>query len=226
MSYRVSRANEDLLEKQKKKEKKSIKYPKIFKQQVNINEVNFDIVKQWISNKINEQLPDDDIVIDYLCELLQAEENPDIKSIHIQMKDFLGDQESMSFCEKLWNLLLSAQQDSDGIPSEILEQRKREVELLEEKQKQQQEARKNESQSHQRGPPKRTNYNRSLTSTADSTSSVSSKQERDNHRSRNTYSRGNHREIHTSRGRSYRGSYTRDERDLDPKDSKYHEKHT
>lgn len=110
------------------------KTPKCFQVQVDITKVNLEVIQRWIAAKIQEQLPDEDILVDYLYELLQANEKyPDIKAIHDQLTGFIGESESLVFCEKLWKLLISAQDDPDGIPAEILEKRKNELEELEQK---------------------------------------------------------------------------------------------
>ncbi|KAK6458837.1 PWI domain-containing protein [Scheffersomyces xylosifermentans] len=171
MAYRVTEVDSDYLEKKIKKDKSSTKFPKCFKVKVNMEKVNFPIVKDWIYKKINEQLPDDEIVIDYIYELLQENEGfPDIKAIQLQLQDFLGQAESLDFCEKLWKLLISAQKDEDGIPKEIIEQRKRELEELESKKKEKKEVKSNKTE-HEIGDSssgrreenngRKTNYNRS-----------------------------------------------------------------
>ena len=42
-----------------------------------MGKVNFAVVEKWIGDTLNEQLPDDDVVIDYVGELLQAEDVPE-----------------------------------------------------------------------------------------------------------------------------------------------------
>lgn len=146
MSYRINEATSEYIDEKLLRAKSSTKGSKVFKTQVDISKVNLDVIKEWINQVISEQLPDDDIVIDYIGELLVADDHPDIVSIQVQLKDFLGEKEAKVFCERLWRLLISAQEDPDGIPAEILQKRREEYEALE-KQQQKQEA--------------KTNYNRS-----------------------------------------------------------------
>lgn len=55
---------------------------------------------------------------------------PDIKSLQIQLTGFL-DKDTAPFCKELWNLCLSAQTSSQGVPKELLEAKK--MELIQEK---------------------------------------------------------------------------------------------
>lgn len=107
-------------------ERKGRKRPLAFKKKVDISKVNLKIIKQWLDETMQKQLPDDDIVVEFVYELLSDE--PDILAIQEQMNNFLGEEESLKFCEELWKLLLSAQKDPDGIPEQLLQQQKRKVE--------------------------------------------------------------------------------------------------
>ncbi|KAK6463790.1 kinase-like domain-containing protein [Scheffersomyces coipomensis] len=166
MSYRVSKVDSDYIERQNLKESSSKKFPKCYKVKVNIGKVNLEVIKEWISKTINEQLEDDDIVIDYIYELLQSgESNPDIKALQLQVQEFLGADEARKFCEKLWNLLISAQDNKDGIPKQILDERQKhkdEVEKfqLEVKKKLAESAKAVESKAVE-SLARKTNYNRS-----------------------------------------------------------------
>jgi serine/arginine repetitive matrix protein 1 len=51
---------------------------------------------------------------------------PKIKEIQIQLTGFLG-KDVGSFCLQLWKMLLSAQASSNGVPTELLEAKKREI---------------------------------------------------------------------------------------------------
>lgn len=154
MSYRINEASTEYIDAKLSRARSSTKGPKCYKTKVDITKVNLDVIKEWINQVISEQLPDDDIVIDYIYELLVANENfPDIISIQVQLKDFLGESEAKTFCERLWNLLISAQDDPDGIPLEILNQRRQDYEELERKQQ--------EHKKEQEHKVSKTNYNRS-----------------------------------------------------------------
>lgn len=139
-----------------------MKYPRIFKSAVDMLKVNFDVIRRWIETIMNEQLPEDDIIIDYLCELLKADDHPNIRAIHTQMRDFLGDEEATKFCEKLWGHLLSAQEDKDGIPRELIEERiqQQKQRQMERDKRASKETPASPPQTSERGEGRRTNYNR------------------------------------------------------------------
>ncbi|CAH6722548.1 hypothetical protein CLIB1444_10S00936 [[Candida] jaroonii] len=80
------------------------------------------VIKKWFSTKLDEIIPDDDILVDYLEELLIKDHSPDIKDIYEQLKTFIGDDgQTMNFCKDLWALLLEAQDDKDGLPKSLIE---------------------------------------------------------------------------------------------------------
>lgn len=124
------------------------KKPLIYNKEVDSSKVNLEVIKHWIEEKLSEQLPEDDIAAGFIYELVAGEEHPDIHAIENQMDDFLGKQESRTFCKALWKHLLSAQEDKDGIPEELIEQRRK---LLEEKKKAAQESAKYNKSERNRG---------------------------------------------------------------------------
>lgn len=107
----------------KAKKPASRKLPKIFKQEVAIPDVDMRVMRRWIAKELDELLKDDDIVVDYLCELLVAEDAPDVRHIHRQLTEFLGEADSLDFCTRLWTLLVSAARASDGIAPELVAQK-------------------------------------------------------------------------------------------------------
>ena len=59
----------------------------------------------------------------YLLTLVQ----PNIKELQISLTGFL-DKEAAPFCQQLWKLCLSAQENEQGIPKELIEAKKAELE--------------------------------------------------------------------------------------------------
>lgn len=104
--------------------KKSAKRLSLFDKPVDVSKVNEKVMREWIATTLQEQLPDDDITVEFVCELLFGGDQPDIAVIREQMTDFLGELDSKKFCAELWKLLLSAQSDKDGIPEQLLAKRK------------------------------------------------------------------------------------------------------
>lgn len=132
--------------------RKKGKTPSLFKQPVDISKVNRSIIEEWIGQTMQEQLPDDDVAVEFVCELLFGQEQPDIAAVQEQLTTFLNALESRKFCEELWKLLLSAQKDKDGIPEQLLEKRKKK---MEQQQNIQQEANRMLGQIRRLGPEKR-----------------------------------------------------------------------
>ncbi|KAJ9360559.1 hypothetical protein DTO280E4_4276 [Paecilomyces variotii] len=110
---------------------KQTKFPPEFSKKVDMTKVNIEVMKKWIAGKIIEILGnEDDVVIELCFNLLEGSRFPDIKSLQIQLTGFL-DKDTPKFCKDLWNLCLSAQENPQGVPKELLEAKK--LELRQEK---------------------------------------------------------------------------------------------
>ncbi|RPA96167.1 PWI domain-containing protein [Choiromyces venosus 120613-1] len=106
---------------------KSTKFPPEYSKKVDMEKVNLEVMKQWISGKVIEILGnEDDVVIDFVYSLLEEERIPDPKKIQIHLTGFL-EKDTPAFCKQLWGLLLSAQSSPQGVPMELLEQKKEEL---------------------------------------------------------------------------------------------------
>ncbi|PYI01020.1 hypothetical protein BO78DRAFT_328637 [Aspergillus sclerotiicarbonarius CBS 121057] len=107
------------------------KFPPEFSRKVDMNKVNIEVMKKWIAGKISEILGnEDDVVIELCFNLLEGSRFPDVKSLQIQLTGFL-DKDTAKFCKELWSLCLSAQENPQGVPKELLEAKK--LELIQEK---------------------------------------------------------------------------------------------
>ncbi|GAB1213773.1 hypothetical protein ATERTT37_002926 [Aspergillus terreus] len=110
---------------------KQTKFPPEFSRKVDMTKVNIEVMKKWIAGKISEILGnEDDVVIELCFNLLEGTRFPDIKSLQIQLTGFL-DKDTAKFCKELWSLCLSAQENPQGVPKELLEAKK--LELIQEK---------------------------------------------------------------------------------------------
>ncbi|KAI5798816.1 PWI domain-containing protein [Geopyxis carbonaria] len=111
---------------------KSTKFPPEFSKKVDIEKVNLEVMKQWISRKVVNILgSEDDVVIDFVFGMLESERHtynhqPDPKRIQLNLTGFL-EKETPAFCKQLWVLLLSAQANAQGVPTELLEAKKQEL---------------------------------------------------------------------------------------------------
>ena len=108
---------------------------------------------RWIANRISQILGNEDDVVIELCfnllegsrfvgclpythdnqtadERISSLQQPDIKSLQIQLTGFL-DKDTSKFCKELWGLCLSGQENPQGVPKELLEAKK--LELMQEK---------------------------------------------------------------------------------------------
>ncbi|PYH47961.1 PWI domain-containing protein [Aspergillus saccharolyticus JOP 1030-1] len=109
------------------------KFPPEFSRKVDMKKVNIEVMKKWIAGKISEILGnEDDVVIELCFNLLEGSRFPDVKSLQIQLTGFL-DKDTAKFCKELWSLCLSAQENPQGVPKELLEAKK--LELIQEKPK-------------------------------------------------------------------------------------------
>ncbi|RMZ66601.1 PWI domain-containing [Pyrenophora seminiperda CCB06] len=106
---------------------KATKFPPEFDKKVDIEKVNIDLIKKWIAGRITNILGDeDDIVVETCYNLVEQNQSPKIKEIQIQLTGFLG-KDTAPFCKELWNLMLSAQDSPVGVPRELLEAKKAEL---------------------------------------------------------------------------------------------------
>ncbi|KAF2459822.1 PWI domain-containing protein [Lineolata rhizophorae] len=109
---------------------RSTKFPPEFNKKVDMEKVNLEVIKKWIAGKISDILGNEDDVVTQLCfNLLETTRFPNIKEIQIQLTGFL-EKSTAPFCKELWNLCLSAQDNAQGVPKELLEAKK--LELYEE----------------------------------------------------------------------------------------------
>jgi len=110
-----------------KKLLKSTKFPANFAVKVNMKKVNIDVIKPWIAQKITDMLSfEDDVLINYIYSLLEEKQEPDPKAMQINLTGFL-EKDAPKFMEGLWTLLVSAQSELTGIPTELLHQKKLEL---------------------------------------------------------------------------------------------------
>ncbi|KAF9699629.1 hypothetical protein EKO04_002174 [Ascochyta lentis] len=106
---------------------KATKFPPEFDRKVDIEKVNIDLMKKWIAQKITDILGDeDDIVVETCYNLVEQSQFPKIKEIQIQLTGFLN-KDTAAFCKELWDLMLSAQDSPMGVPKEMLEAKKLEL---------------------------------------------------------------------------------------------------
>ncbi|XP_072036561.1 serine/arginine repetitive matrix protein 1-like [Amphiura filiformis] len=127
--FRGTSADQDnrFVNKQKKL-LKTLKFAPVLEKKVCMSRVNLDTLRPWITTKVTEMLGvEDDVLIEFICNQLDEEENPDPKTMQINLTGFLNAKNAFSFMHQLWDLLTSAQENIAGIPAAFLEQKKEEI---------------------------------------------------------------------------------------------------
>ncbi|KAL1452726.1 hypothetical protein WDU94_006930 [Cyamophila willieti] len=107
---------------------KQMKFGDALGQKVDMSKVKLDILKPWITQKITQLLGmEDDVVVAFVYNQLEAEKFPDPKKMQINLTGFLNGKNARLFMTDLWELLLSAQDSVSGIPEQFVEQKKEEI---------------------------------------------------------------------------------------------------
>ncbi|KAJ3123741.1 Serine/arginine repetitive matrix protein 1 [Nowakowskiella sp. JEL0407] len=113
-----------------KKLLKNTKFAPILLKKVNVQKVNLQILRPWISQKITSLLGiEDEIVINYIFSLLENQTDSSLidgREMQINLTTFL-EQKTAGFMEELWRLIVEASENELGIPKVILEQKKEEL---------------------------------------------------------------------------------------------------
>lgn len=122
MSYSVQQVDEDYYGRKQTKPK-----GKVLKQHVDTTKINLPILKVWLEEEMQKHLPDDDIAVELIYEMLEGNREPSASEIQEQLVTFLGEDDGRAFCSQLWQLLISGQRDKDGIPEELLEKRQQQI---------------------------------------------------------------------------------------------------
>ena len=107
--------------------KKKLKVAAVCDVKVSMAKVKLIIISKWVSQRITELLGfEDEVVINFIVNFLEAAEVPDAKQLQLDLTGFLEKQAGL-FVEELWTLLVDAQKNEHGIPSVFLEKKKQEL---------------------------------------------------------------------------------------------------
>ncbi|KAF0990852.1 hypothetical protein HZS_1085 [Henneguya salminicola] len=118
-----------------KKLMKTMKFDQILNTPVNMQNVILDTMKTWIAARISQFLGfEDELVIDYVYEMLENEKFPNPQKMQIHLTGFLEAKNARTFMRELWYFLQSAEQN-DGIPKEFIELRMAELAAKEKQEK-------------------------------------------------------------------------------------------
>ncbi|CAH8587495.1 unnamed protein product [Dicrocoelium dendriticum] len=111
----------------KKKLMKTMKFGDNLSQKVDMARINLDCIRPWVTNRVTELLNfEDEVVCNYVLNQLE-ERHPDPKEIQINITGFLNSKNARIFLTELWDLLLSAMDNPDGVPAAFLEAKKTEI---------------------------------------------------------------------------------------------------
>jgi serine/arginine repetitive matrix protein 1 len=124
------------------KEKKLIQaktWPEIFDQRIDLTKVSFfdnlptkvdiKVMKQWVGKKITEILGfEDELVINLAISEVEScdEKGPNPKKIQLNLTGFLENKTPV-FMKELWELLLDAQNSTNGIPVSFVDEKRNEI---------------------------------------------------------------------------------------------------
>ncbi|GAB9467722.1 putative Serine/arginine repetitive matrix protein [Globisporangium polare] len=145
---------------QNKKLLAKMSFPECFDEKVDLKKVKLEVIHQWVTERITQLLGfEDDIVVSLVNNLLEpkVDEKLDPRHLQISITGFL-EKDTAAFTQELWELLLSAQAHATGIPMQLLEKKKQELEqLASEKEKLRQVLEKKRQETSSAPPVRRTN---------------------------------------------------------------------
>ncbi|PIA18321.1 PWI domain-containing protein [Coemansia reversa NRRL 1564] len=100
---------------------KETSFSSVLKKPVEMSKVNMDAIKPWITNRINELIGiDDDVLQEYVINMLEETERPDARIIQVNLTGFLEDK-TQEFMQSLWSVLLEAQKSKGGVPESFIQ---------------------------------------------------------------------------------------------------------
>ena len=130
-----------------KKLRAQLDFPACFAESLDVSRVALPVVRPWLERELEELLGfDDEVLVGYIMSMLEEGDKralacspacterrsppraaADPQLMQINVTGFLGADKAPAFMEKLWQLLLSAQNNVGGIPTAILEAKKAEL---------------------------------------------------------------------------------------------------
>ncbi|KAL3997875.1 PWI domain family protein [Acanthocheilonema viteae] len=106
---------------------KQMRFEEALDEKICMDRVNLDVLKPWITAKLNDILGlEDDVVIEYVFSQLEEKSlNP--KVMQINLTGFLNARRAREFMGELWSMLIEAQSSEDGIPTSLVEKKMKEI---------------------------------------------------------------------------------------------------
>ncbi|MCP9261017.1 Serine/arginine repetitive matrix protein 1 [Dirofilaria immitis] len=106
---------------------KQMRFEEALDEKICMDRVNLDVLKPWITAKLNDILGlEDDVVIEYVFSQLEEKSlNP--KVMQINLTGFLNARRAREFMGELWSMLIEAQSSEDGIPTSLVAKKMKEI---------------------------------------------------------------------------------------------------
>ncbi|CAD5208806.1 unnamed protein product [Bursaphelenchus xylophilus] len=127
--YRGTTTDQDIrfVDKEKKL-MKQMKFETWLEQKVDMTKVNLDVLKPWITAKLNQMLGmEDEVLVNMVFFTLEETKNLDPKKLQINLTGFLNAKRAREFMGELWQMIIEAQNSEDGIPSSLIEKKMEEL---------------------------------------------------------------------------------------------------
>ncbi|CAD5206141.1 unnamed protein product [Bursaphelenchus okinawaensis] len=127
--YRGTNADQDIrFSDKEKKLMKQMKFENSLEQKVDMSKVNLDVLKPWITAKLNQLLGmEDEVLINMVFVTLEETKDLDPKKLQINLTGFLNAKRAREFMGELWQLVIEAQGSEDGIPTSLIEKKMEEL---------------------------------------------------------------------------------------------------
>ncbi|KAG7887284.1 hypothetical protein KL936_004444 [Ogataea polymorpha] len=107
--FRTRPINESELDKRRQKDLKEFNFPKLFNKEVDHAKVDRPALESYIEHKMNELVPDDDIIVEFTNNLV-FDEKISPKDLCVQLKPML-DEKTMDFVHELWKKMIESEQE-------------------------------------------------------------------------------------------------------------------
>ncbi|ESX03587.1 hypothetical protein KL918_004633 [Ogataea parapolymorpha] len=126
--FRTRPINESELDKRREKDLKEFNFPKLFNKEVDYAKVDRPALESYIEQKMNELVPDDDIIVEFTNNLV-FDEKISPKDLCLQLKPML-DEKTVDFVHELWKKMIESEQEKKDTYRERDEQDERRVQRV------------------------------------------------------------------------------------------------
>ncbi|KAG7816075.1 hypothetical protein KL919_004883 [Ogataea angusta] len=107
--FRTRPINESELDRRREKDLKEFNFPKLFNRDVDYAKVDRRALESYIEHKMNELVPDDDIIVEFINNLV-FDERISPKDLCLQLNPML-DEKTLDFVHELWQKMIESEQE-------------------------------------------------------------------------------------------------------------------